>query len=120
MPRIRVAASLADRLESLTGEDGAGCATGLAEEAAALRASRGFARGLERAKALGDEKRFVVAALLSKRREMCACEVQAALGLTHATVSHHMGVLEAAGLVETERRGKWAYYRLTRDAEALL
>ncbi len=32
--------------------------------------------------------------------------------MTAATVSHHLSVLKAAGLVSDERRGKWIYYEM--------
>lgn len=105
-------AALAQRLETLTGADGACCVEDYAALGAKLSATLRFRQALARAKALGDERRLLALALL-KRREMCACELQAALGLTHATVSHHMAQLVDAGLVASERRGKWTYYQLT-------
>jgi ArsR family transcriptional regulator len=112
--------ALARRLEVLTGEEAACCVDDLREEARDVRARPAFAAALARAKALSDEKRLLALALLKRRGAMCACEVQAALGLTHATVSHHMGALVEAGLVSCERRGKWAYYDLLADARALV
>jgi ArsR family transcriptional regulator len=44
--------------------------------------------------------------------------VEAALGLAQATISHHMKVLQQAGLVQAEKRGRWVHYRLDRDAFA--
>ena len=38
------------------------------------------------------------------------------IGLSQATVSHHLKKLTDAGLLEREQRGKWAYYTLSRDA----
>lgn len=116
----RIEAALAQRLEALTGQDASCCVADLAHEARALHASAAFQTGLARAKALGDEKRFTILALLQKRGSMCACEVQAALGLTHATVSHHMNVLSEAGLIDCEKRGKWCYYSLTPIAKKVL
>ena len=34
------------------------------------------------------------------------------LSLAQPTVSHHLKVLTEAGLLERERRGSWAWYRL--------
>ena len=104
-------AALVKRLELLTGEDGACCAEDLCCEADALR-DDDLQAALKRAKALSDENRLLAARLIKRRGEMCGCEVQAALQLTHATVSHHMSTLIDAGLVQSERRGKWVYYRL--------
>ena len=44
--------------------------------------------------------------------EACVCHLTDPLGLTQPTVSHHLKVLRDAGLVERERRGSWAYYRV--------
>jgi ArsR family transcriptional regulator len=68
-------------------------------------------------KALGDNNRLRILALLGVR-EMCVCEVMIALGLTQPTASHHLRILENAGLVSSRREGKWVFYRLT-DAELI-
>src|SRR3989442_14177814 len=62
-------------------------------------------------KALGDETRLRVVALLS-HGELCVCHIEAALALTQPTASRHLGVLRAAGIVDTRRAGTWVYYRL--------
>lgn len=54
--------------------------------------------------------------LLRRRPELCACEIQAVLGVSHATVSHHMRILSNAGIVQGRRKGKWMYYRLASAA----
>jgi DNA-binding MarR family transcriptional regulator len=64
-------------------------------------------------KALSDEKRLGILKLL-EFREMCVCELTAALGVTQPNLSHHIKKLESAGLVNSERRGKWVYYSLVR------
>lgn len=110
--------SLARRLEQLTGQDAACCAEDLQGEAAAIRGAKRFDTALAQAKALADENRLLACLLLKQRAgrggdpSMCACEIQAALGLTHATVSHHMRALLDAGAVVSERRGKWVHYAL--------
>lgn len=63
------------------------------------------------AKALGDESRLR-ALVAVKDGELCLCQIIEVLGLSPATVSKHMQVLERSGLVERTRRGKWRYYRL--------
>lgn len=116
----KVEPALARRLELLTGEDPACCVTDLRAEADEVRSSPRFAAAIERAKALADESRLLALGLIRRNGEMCACEVQAALDVSHATVSHHMKVLVEAGLVEVERRGKWAYYSVAKDALPLV
>jgi len=104
---------LGSRLERLTGEDADCCVPLYRDEAKEIGRSPRFRAGLARTRALADESRLLSMALLRRRGELCACEIQAALGVTHATVSHHMRILTKVGLVEAERRGKWMYYRLT-------
>ncbi len=41
---------------------------------------------------------------------ICALDLQEFLGVTQPTVSYHMKILVHAGLVTTEKRGKWVYY----------
>lgn len=116
----KVEPALARRLEALTGEDAACCVADLKSEADAARASPGFDAALARAKALADEKRLLALAFIQRRGEACGCELQAALDLTHATVSHHMAILADAGLVTTTRRGKWTYYSVPPHADPFI
>ena len=64
-------------------------------------------------KALADPTRLTMLASLWKAdAPICICDFTAGLGLTQPTISHHMAKLKAAGLVESEKRGIWIYYRL--------
>lgn len=110
-------AALAVRLERLTGEDADCCLPEYRTLGSGISDGPRFARALRRARALADEHRLLAVALLRRRGELCACEIQAATGLSHPTVSHHMAVLVSAGYVRTRRRGKWLYYRLSGSAE---
>jgi ArsR family transcriptional regulator len=81
-------------------------------------------------KALGDPTRLKILDLLRSRgksccelisreeRGLCACDIEAAVGLSQAAVSHHMDLLRRAGLVEAEKRGRWMYYRRNEAALA--
>ena len=72
-------------------------------------------------KALGDPARVKIVNLLARSDgTACACEFIPALGLTQATVSHHLKRLTDAGLLEREQRGKWAYFSLNPEAVARL
>lgn len=44
--------------------------------------------------------------------EACVCDLTELVGLAQPTVSHHLRVLVDAGLLERERRGTWAWYRV--------
>lgn len=78
-------------------------------------------------RALGDEQRlrileFVATtdpACCSTGRGICACDVEGAVGLAQATVSHHMKVLVQAGLLSVERRGRNNFYALDPASFAL-
>jgi DNA-binding transcriptional ArsR family regulator len=67
--------------------------------------------------AIGESSRIKILLLLSKR-EMCVCELQFALGLPQPTVSHHLGLLEQAGLLERNKRERWVIYKV-RNSPAL-
>lgn len=95
------------------------CCSDLGAVKQAAERARGLDDARRRYEALADPSRIRAAAMIKRHPGLCACEVQAALGLTHATVSHHMRVLVDAGIVETERRGRWVHYALT-DAGAAL
>ena len=62
-------------------------------------------------KALSDPTRLKIIKLLSVR-DMCVCEIMAALDLTQPTASHHLNLLESAGLLSDRREGKWVFYAL--------
>jgi len=63
-------------------------------------------------KALSDPTRLKIIKLLAER-EMCVCEVMAALDLTQPNASHHLNVLEREGIAMKRREGKWILYRLS-------
>jgi ArsR family transcriptional regulator, arsenate/arsenite/antimonite-responsive transcriptional repressor len=72
-------------------------------------------------KALADPARVkIVNQLAQSESPVCACEFIPALGLSQATVSHHLAKLTRAGLLEREQRGKWAYFSLNPDTAAQL
>ena len=65
---------------------------------------------------LADPTRLSMVATLCKAAQpVCICDFTAAHGLSQPTISHHMGKLRQAGLVESEKRGIWIYYRLSRS-----
>ena len=66
-------------------------------------------------KALSDENRARVLMALSSG-ELCVCQIIELLNLAPSTVSKHMSILKQARLVESEKNGKWVYYRLAGDA----
>jgi ArsR family transcriptional regulator, arsenate/arsenite/antimonite-responsive transcriptional repressor len=81
-------------------------------------------------KALGDPTRLKILDLLKAKGRsccdliskeesgLCACDIEEAVGLSQAAVSHHMGLLRRAGLVNAEKRGRWMYYSRKESAIA--
>jgi ArsR family transcriptional regulator, arsenate/arsenite/antimonite-responsive transcriptional repressor len=63
-------------------------------------------------KALSDSNRVKLLKLL-QRRQMCVCEIRAALGIAQPTVSKHLKILENAGLVGRKKEGLWVNYFLS-------
>ncbi len=67
-------------------------------------------------KALGDPVRLRLLSMIASAGggEVCVCD------LTGPTISHHLKVLREAGLVDSDRRGTWVYYRLIPAALAVV
>jgi ArsR family transcriptional regulator len=74
-------------------------------------------RMAEVAKALGDPIRLQLVDLLRKHAgKVCVCELVPLFGISQPTLSHHLKKLREAGIVDSERRGLWAYYYVIPDA----
>jgi ArsR family transcriptional regulator len=73
-------------------------------------------------KAIAEPARLRLLSLIQAQpgAEACVCHLTEPLGLSQPTVSHHLKVLLDAGLVERERRGSWAYYRVLPEPLAAL
>jgi ArsR family transcriptional regulator len=67
-------------------------------------------------KALADEDRVRIVALLT-HGELCVCHIEEALGQSQPSVSRHLAMLRAAGVVESRRDGNWVYYRLAAQSD---
>lgn len=72
-------------------------------------------------KALGDPVRLRLFSNIASAEgsEACVCDIQD-VGVSQPTVSHHLKKLREAGLLESERRGTWVYYRLAPDMLAVM
>ncbi|MHA5047709.1 ArsR/SmtB family transcription factor [Streptomyces sp. SD15] len=64
-------------------------------------------------KALGDPVRLRLFSLVASHEggEACVCDISD-VGVSQPTVSHHLKKLKDAGLLTSERRGTWVYYRV--------
>jgi ArsR family transcriptional regulator len=79
---------------------------------------RGHAlRMAEVAKALGDPIRLQLVDVLRKHAgKVCVCELVPLFEISQPTLSHHLRKLREAGIVDSERRGLWAYYYVIPEA----
>lgn len=70
--------------------------------------------------ALADPVRLSIVRQLATCDGICACDFTDVATISQPTVSHHLKVLREAGVVTSERRGSWIWYRLAPDAVARL
>jgi ArsR family transcriptional regulator len=71
-------------------------------------------------KALADPARVKIMSMLLNADEVCACDFSAGIDKSAATTSHHLKVLRDAGLVSTDKRGTWVWYRVVPERLAAL
>jgi ArsR family transcriptional regulator len=71
-------------------------------------------------KALADPARVKIMSMLLNADEVCACDFSAGIDKSAATTSHHLKVLRDAGLVSTDKRGTWVWYRVVPERFAAL
>lgn len=81
----------------------------------AVTASVPTARSAAIFRALSDEKRLRILALLTGG-ELCVCELTEVLDLPQPLLSFHLRTLKDAGLVADRRAGRWVYYSLLTSA----
>ncbi|NEW38162.1 winged helix-turn-helix transcriptional regulator [Nocardia cyriacigeorgica] len=69
-------------------------------------------------KALSDPVRLRLLSSIASRadQEACVCDLSEGIDLSQPTISHHLKVLREAGLLDSERRASWVYYRVVPDA----
>src|SRR5690349_225335 len=65
--------------------------------------------------ALADPVRLRLLSLIASADEVCSCELEAPLGRSQPTISHHTKALADAGLITGEKRGRWMYWRVVPD-----
>jgi len=73
-------------------------------------------------KALSDPVRLRLLSLVASHAggEACVCDISAGFEVSQPTISHHLKVLREAGLLSSQRRGSWVYYRIEPAALAQL
>ncbi len=69
------------------------------------------------AKAMAEPLRVRIFDVLRRSEvPVCQCELIALFEINQSLLSHHMKKLVGAGLIEVERRHRWAYYSVSTDA----
>ncbi len=74
----------------------------------------------EKARALSDPTRLMLAAALREGGELCVCDLAWISERAQNLVSHHLRVLRSRGLVTSRRDGKLVMYSLTEGGRSLL
>ena len=64
---------------------------------------------------LSESVRFKILSLIASKGELTAKDILSEFDFTQPTLSHHMSCLKDAGLVNVERRGRFAYYSVNKD-----
>lgn len=65
---------------------------------------------------LGHPVRLQILTILARHAgQVCVCDLEAAVSVKQPTVSHHLRLLRAAGIIDCERHGQWAYYFIVHD-----
>ena len=62
-------------------------------------------------KALADENRIRILNLL-RNGELCVCDIEATLDIKQSNASRHLNRLKVAGIIVSEKKSQWVYYRL--------
>jgi ArsR family transcriptional regulator, lead/cadmium/zinc/bismuth-responsive transcriptional repressor len=81
---------------------------------------RASQRMAERARALADPTRLVIAQALAGTDELCVCDLAWVTGRAENLVSHHLRSLRTAGLATSRRDGRMVLYALTPAGRTLL
>lgn len=70
--------------------------------------------------ALADPVRLRLLSIIAAEDEVCSCELEAPLGRSQPTISHHTKALADAGLIVGEKRGRWMWWRVVPERIELL
>ena len=68
-------------------------------------------------RALADETRLEILALLAHHGELCVCDLQQVLGIVQSKTSRHLQYLKHAGLLTDRRAGLWVHYRIAAELD---
>ena len=66
-------------------------------------------------KALSEEIRLKMLAMLLWEKELCVCDIERVLGISQSKASRHLQYMRHAGIVKTRREGIWMFYSLSEN-----
>lgn len=66
--------------------------------------------------AVADPLRFSILRFLGTEGEQCVCDIQAVFPIAGNRMSYHLKTLRKAGLVTSDKRGRWVHYRIADGA----
>jgi ArsR family transcriptional regulator, arsenate/arsenite/antimonite-responsive transcriptional repressor len=69
-------------------------------------------------RALADETRMQMLALIRRHGELCVCDLEHVLEITQSKSSRHLRYLLNAGLLQDRREAIWIYYRVSENLSA--
>ena len=64
--------------------------------------------------AISNKKRLIILNIL-KEKDRCVCELEATLDESQPSISHHLKILESAGLIRGWKKGKFTHYDLVSE-----
>ena len=63
--------------------------------------------------ALANKKRLIIINIL-REKDRCVCELEAVLDESQPSISHHLKILENAGLIRGWKKGKFTHYDIVK------
>lgn len=69
---------------------------------------------IEIIKATAEKNRLRILMMLTLR-PLCVCEIDSILGIALSTISAHLKQMRSAGVISSEKDGRWVIYRLSDD-----
>ncbi len=63
--------------------------------------------------AIADPVRLRLLAIVAAHGSVCSCDLEAPLGRSQPTISHHTHVLAEAGILVGQRRGRWMWWQVS-------
>ena len=71
-------------------------------------------------KAMADENRLKIVALIQREESLCVCEICDTLALSQPLVSRHLKQLKAVGVLQSKKKNKWMIYSIVDTPSTLL